>query len=490
MNSNILTHEKINELVISEGLELILTDTRERCSRAFARTPGSEVTMYSCWPTVYSKPHIGNFRAYLFPDILKRTLQLLGYDVKHVINITDVGHMTSDEDAGEDKMEKAARHSNKSAEQIAQHYEEIFKDGLASLNIIEPHSYPKASWFIQEQISYIQDIEARGMSYVTSSGVYLDTASDDKYFDFAWVKSDQQIEGNRSIVDGEKHNPADFALWRFSKPSEHRQQEWESPWGKGFPGWHIECSAMIEAILWANIDIHTWGEDHIKVHHAAEVSQHRCSGKTGQLADFWLHWAFLNLGGKKIAKSSGEKFYLDDIDVSPVELRYFYLLANYRKPQAYSDDIVQAAAQGYRNLKKICLDLKATARNNSQAAVLSDLGINYTNDLLKHLLNNINTSGVLGVLQKMLKNDTLSVYERVNIVDFFDQHVLDLDLLQEKEESQSPEVPTAVEELKKQRAVAKKSQNWEKADQLREEIRQLGWLIQDTQQGQHLEYIN
>jgi len=271
-------------------MPLLLYDNFERRMREFTPLAGNEVGLYTCGPTVYDYQHIGNLRTYLFEDLLKRVLALNGYAVRHVMNITDVGHLTSDADTGEDKMEKGSRRTGKSAWQIAEEYTQVFREDLAALNITEPGTWCKATDHIPEQIAFIADIEKNGFAYRTSDGIYFDTAKQPDYGYLARLDK-AGLEAGKRIDVGEKRSATDFALWKFSAPDEHRQMEWDSPWGRGFPGWHIECSAMAQKYLGEYFDIHCGGEDHIPVHHtdrarpaAAHSLRARCARRAGSVA--------------------------------------------------------------------------------------------------------------------------------------------------------------------------------------------------------------
>ncbi len=270
-----------------------LFDTYTRTIRKFEPLHGNEVGLYTCGPTVYDYAHIGNLRTYIFEDLLRRTLEFNGYTVKHVMNITDVGHLVSDADTGEDKMEKGSRRMGKSAWEIAEFYTQAFIDDLKRLNIKEPDIWCKATEHIPEQIDLIRCIEAKGYTYKTSDGIYFDTSKLPDYGHLGRLDIDGLQAGTR-IDMGEKLHPTDFALWKFSPPDQQRQMEWDSPWGKGFPGWHIECSAMSEKYLGPYFDIHCGGEDHITVHHTNEIAQTQACYGT-RLANFWMHGYFLQL---------------------------------------------------------------------------------------------------------------------------------------------------------------------------------------------------
>jgi cysteinyl-tRNA synthetase len=273
--------------------QLTLFNTLSRSKEAFVPLTLGQVKMYTCGPTVYNYAHIGNLRSYIFPDLLKKLLLQLGYSVQHIINFTDVGHLTSDEDLGDDKVEKAAARLGKSAWEISRFYAEAFQQDLQALNIAFPTRFTYATEYIPQQIDLVQQLEAKGLSYTLPDGVYYDTAGFADYGQLARLDIEGLNEGARVSAEGKQHK-TDFALWKFSPADQQRQMEWDSPWGKGFPGWHLECTAMIFAELGQTIDIHTGGTDHIPVHHTNEIAQ--AEGATGQkFVNYWLHGEFLVL---------------------------------------------------------------------------------------------------------------------------------------------------------------------------------------------------
>ncbi|MFH1744887.1 MAG: cysteine--tRNA ligase, partial [bacterium] len=287
--------------------KILLYDTLSREKQEFEPIKKGKVGLYTCGPTVYDFAHIGNFRSYIFEDILKRVLEYNGYEVTHVMNITDVGHLTGDGDMGEDKLEKGAKREGKTAREIAKYYTESFKKDAKKLNIILPEEelMPRATDYIEEQIELIKILENKGYTYRTSDGIYFDTSKVEDYTKLSHLNLDQLREGARVEKNEEKKNATDFSLWKFSPKDVKRQMEWTSPWGTGFPGWAIECSAMSAKILGKQLDIHCGGIDHINVHHTNEIAQSEAA--TGKkFFNYWMHCAFLNIvGGKKMAKSDG-----------------------------------------------------------------------------------------------------------------------------------------------------------------------------------------
>ena len=292
-------------------MPLNLYDTYARQQRPFAPIEPDKVRLYACGPTVYNFQHIGNYRTYIFEDILRRALEYSGYDVYHVVNITDVGHLTSDADTGEDKMEAGSRRTGQTAWEIAEQYTADFQEKLTWLNVLEPHIWCRATDHIQEQIDAISTIEEKGFAYRTEDGVYFDTSKLDDYGHLARLDI-KGLQGGMRVDLGEKRRFTDFALWKLSPKNEQRQMEWDSPWGKGFPGWHIECTAMSTKYLGPRFDIHCGGEDHIPVHHTNEIAQAQACYDT-RLAEFWLHGAFLQLEGEKMSKSSGDFLRLESL---------------------------------------------------------------------------------------------------------------------------------------------------------------------------------
>jgi cysteinyl-tRNA synthetase len=340
------------------GIELY--DTRTRTRRSFVPIEPGRVRMYSCGPTVYGPPHIGNLRSRLFSDLLKRFLLAEGFEVVHVINITDVGHLVSDADEGEDKIEAAARRTGKSAEEIAAHFTQVWRDDGAAVNCLPPEHNPKATEHIPEQIDLARKLEAGGYLYRIADGLYFDTSRFPRYAELARLDLAGQSEGARIGVTEGKRNPADFAVWKFAEAGVQRLQEWDSPWGRGFPGWHLECSAMAVRYLGPHFDIHTGGIDLASVHHTNEVAQSECGYGVHPWVEFWMHNEFLDMGSEKMSKSKGNVRTLSDLvakGIDPLAFRYFFLQAHYRQQQSFSDEAIESAATGYRRLQGVAKEL-------------------------------------------------------------------------------------------------------------------------------------
>jgi cysteinyl-tRNA synthetase len=340
-------------------MELLLYNTMTRHKERFQPIRPPQVGLYTCGPTVYNYAHIGNLRTYIFSDILKRVLLYNGFEVRHVMNITDVGHLTGDRDMGEDKLEKGARKEGKSAWEIAEYYTQAFKKDIRRLNILEPTLWCKATDTIADQIALIETLEAKGYTYRTSDGIYFDTSRFKDYAKLSHQDLEALQEGARVEKNPEKRNATDFALWKYSPPGIQRQMEWPSPWGVGFPGWHIECSAMSMKYLGELLDIHCGGTDHVDVHHTNEIAQ--SEGALGRkFVNYWLHNEHLNVNDAKMAKSQGTGFTLMEIKekgFDPMDLRYFFLNAHYRSKQNFTFEALKAAATGLDNLRKAVMEL-------------------------------------------------------------------------------------------------------------------------------------
>jgi len=452
---------------------LKLYNTLSRKKEEFKPIKKGEVGMYTCGPTVYWYQHIGNLRSYIFSDILKRVLLWNGYKVKQVMNVTDVGHLTSDADIGEDKMEKAAKKEGKSAWQIAEFYWKIFREDFKKLNITEPDIWCKATEHIPEQIALIQKLEKKGYTYKTSDGIYFNTSKLKDYGKLARLKI-KGLEAGKRIALGEKKNKTDFALWKFSEEKGKRQQEWDSPWRIGFPGWHIECSAMSMKYLGEHFDIHTGGEDHIPIHHTNEIAQSEAA--TGKkFVNYWLHGAFLTFKGEKVSKSKGGLYTISELEekgFSPLAYRYFTFTAHYKTPLNFSLENLKQAQQAYKRLKNIVSEIKDDKQINQKYLDKFEFVIN----------NDLDMPSALVVLWELVRDKKAKgKYRTIEKID----EVLGLDLLKKEKE----EVPKAIQELAKQREKARKETNFELADKLREEIKKKGWIVEDTEKGSKVKKI-
>jgi len=453
--------------------QLELYDNYTRTLRPFVPLhPGGEVGLYTCGPTVYDFQHIGNYRTFLFEDVLKRVLEWNGYRVRHVMNITDVGHLTSDADTGEDKMEKGARRTGKSAWEIAQLYTDAFVADLKLLNIEDATVLCRATDHIREQIDFIADIEKKGFAYRTSDGVYFDTSKQPGYGHLARLDVKGQEAGKRVDL-GEKRSPTDFALWKFSPPGEKRQMEWDSPWGRGFPGWHIECSAMAQKYLGDYFDIHCGGEDHIPVHHTNEIAQTEARVGT-RLANFWLHGYFLLSNDAKMAKSAGEFLRLQalvDRGYDPLAYRYLCLTAHYRGQLNFTWDALDSAAIALDRMRNGVYVLRDAGDPPPDATLVE----RFTNEINADL----NVPRALAVAWETLRGDLAPAVKLATLLRF--DAVFGLGLAGWVPKQESP--PDAVAALAEARLAARRAKNWAEADRLRAELRVAGWEMEDRADG-------
>lgn len=448
-------------------MSLHLYDTWTRSVREFTPLKPGEVGLYTCGPTVYNYAHIGNLRTYLFEDGLVRTLRLNGYRVNHVMNITDVGHLVSDGDEGEDKMEAGSRRTGQTAWTIAALYTDAFRADLKSLNITEPDIWCKATDHIAEQISFIQEIEKKGYTYRTSDGIYFDTSKQPDYgylgrLDIAGLQAGARVDL------GEKKNPTDYALWKFSAPEEKRQMEWDSPWGRGFPGWHIECSAMAHKYLGDYFDIHCGGEDHITVHHPNEISQTEAAYGT-RLANFWMHGYFILLNSSKMSKSSGEFLrvqLLIDKGYDPIAYRYLCLTAHYRSQLTFSWEALDAAQTGLERLRQAVFALGESAKTPDA---------DFMSRFVEKLNDDLNFPQALALTHELLRADLAPAVKKATLLKF--DEALGLGFA-----TWAPlviEVPANVRAVADARWAARNAKDWAEADRLRGELTTLGWTMKD-----------
>lgn len=455
---------------------IFLTNTLSGKKEPFAPLKAGQATLYSCGPTVYSRAHIGNLRSYIFSDLIARTLKDAGYHVRRVINITDVGHLVSDADQGEDKMEKSARESGTSAAAIAEEYTQLFMEDIALLNIdTKDILFPRATEYIKEQIALITNLEEKGYTYRIKDGIYFDTAAYPGY-----GKLGVQKEGVGRIEENdEKKNFADFALWKFSSPHEKRQQEWDSPWGRGFPGWHIECSAMSKALLGETIDIHTGGMDHISVHHNNEIAQSEAaSGKP--FVRYFMHNAFLTMESEKVSKSLGNVVYLSDLEnrgIHPLALRYLFLQAHYRSPVSFSWDSVEAANEALHRLWRLSAEFKEESKG---VAKPSEASIHMTTLLRDDLA----TPAALAFLWETLRDTHIDAKEAWGVIEAADT-ILGLSLTNPPSGGHlhDEDIPEDVQKLIQERQAARIARDFARADELRIHIENRGYAVEDRPDG-------
>ena len=461
-------------------MEIYLYNTLTHQKEKFEPINPNEVKMYSCGPTVYSYAHIGNMRAYIFADTLKRMFEYNGFKVNHVMNITDVGHLTSDADTGEDKMEKAARSEGKDPYEIAAYYTKCFMDDIKLLNIEMPTTITKATDNIMQMEEMVKSILDNGYGYETSKGIYFDISKLDNYPVLSNNKLEGQEAGARIEVDPEKRNPADFALW-IKAPKEHLMK-WESPWGLSYPGWHIECSAMSKRFLGEHFDIHTGGVDHIPVHHENEIAQ--CKGAfEHNPANFWMHVEFLLIDNGKMSKSLHNIYRLEDLQakgIEPLAYRLFCYSASFRNKLNFTFDGAKAAQTSLNKLRKLYL-----LNKNSDAKIDNKILLEAENKFHEAVNDDLNLPLAMGIVWDLLKNETKSKQIAELILKF--DKILGLDLINSEkyQTEENLDIPEEIELLAKQRLEAKQNKDYQKADELRIEIINKGYNIKDLPENKY-----
>ncbi len=449
---------------------LHLYNTLTRKKQRFEPLQNNQVTLYTCGPTVYNYAHIGNLRTYIFEDVLVRTLQYNGFEIKRVMNITDVGHLTSDADEGEDKLEKGARRENKTVWEIADYYTQAFKQDMADLNLLEPDIWSRATDTIDDQIDWIKKLSQKGFIYQISDGVYFDTSKLDDYGKLTGQKRTTLQEGARVEKNKEKKNPTDFALWKFSPENAKRQMEWDSPWGKGFPGWHLECSVMAQKYLGETIDIHCGGIDHIPIHHTNEIAQ--AEAVTGKpLASYWLHGEFLVIGkDERMGKSEGNFITLrtaKEKGINPLAYRYFTLGTHYRKPLSFSWDALHASQNVLENLYALTAELGKAKKGVPE----------FENKFEQAINDDLNTPRALAAVWELLKSDDTPGDKKASLLKF--DHVLGLELAKAKPIT----VPDKIKQLAQRRETLRAEKDFSAADAIRDEIEKTGYRVEDTPAG-------
>ena len=474
---------------------LFLFNTLTQKKEPFNPLRPPHVTMYSCGPTVYDIPHIGNLRAYIMTDVLRRTLEFNGYDVYQVMNVTDVGHLVGDGDSGEDKMTRALKREGKpltleSMKEVGDFYTKRFLNDIEALNIKPPHKLPKASDHINEDIELILKLEEKGFAYKTSDGVYFDTS---KYENYGKL-GDINIEGGdqtRIKANPEKKNPDDFALWKFSLSSSSSsgggKNGWESPWGKGFPGWHIECSAMSRKYLGDEFDIHTGGIDHIPTHHNNEIAQTESAlgqnfKRNESFAKYWIHNAHVIQNGGKMAKSAGEFITLKTLSEKGISLlayRYLVLQANYRTQMQFSFEALESAARAYEKLR-------AHLENAYPQAKTSEIALEKIKEKIKSIINDdMDTPRLLAFVWETMAEKNLSEKDYGAVMEA--DKILGLDLF--KKDSSALDIPKEIQALVDEREKARTDKDWKKSDEIRENISKAGYHIEDTAEGTKIRKI-
>ena len=487
-------------------MTLKLYNTLTKRLDVFVPINEGQVTLYTCGPTVYDYPHIGNWAANIYWDILVRTLIAAGYSVTRVMNITDVGHLVSDADAGEDKLEKGARREGKTAWEIAEFYAEDFVAGMEILGLIAPEHLVRATDFIPQQLELLRTLKNKGYAYQTSDGLYFDTSKFSSYANFAGLDMDAQKAGARVEENIQKRNPSDFALWKFSPIDQKRDMEWETPADLlelpseqavfGFPGWHLECSAIAMSILGDTIDIHTGGIDHIPVHHTNEIAQSEAAtGK--QFANYWLHNNHIKSNGTKISKSLGNGYTLHDIvdkGYTAMDLRMFILQGQYTNEGNFTFENLDAARNRLKNWRDYAVlrhqthdRLQDDSEKMSDGSYVSLLAA--TGAMREALLNNINTPEALRVVDEAfsrLDNRPLSEIHQHSLKQLIES--ID-ELLGLQVASNTPDISDDMKMIILERERAREAKKWKKSDELREEIIKKGVAVKDTTSGTVWSYV-
>jgi cysteinyl-tRNA synthetase len=463
-----------------------LFNTDGRKLEPFKPIKDGKVGLYCCGPTVYNYAHIGNLRAFMFEDILRRTLEYAGYKVKHIMNVTDVGHLTDDGDDGEDKMIKAAREKGMSVWDIASFFTDSFVNDTAKLNILKPTMYSKATEHIKDMIGMIQKLEDRGFTYVAGGNVYFDSSQFPEYGKMALLDKQDLQHGARVVIDKNKKGPQDFVLWFTESKFEKQAMTWESPWGVGYPGWHIECSAMSCKYLGPHFDIHCGGIDHIPVHHTNEIAQSEAANGE-KWVNYWCHNEFLLMKTGKMSKSKGGFLTLQslvDKGFDPLDYRYFLLGGHYRSQLVFTWESLESSASARKNLvQKI-----GTIRKNTKAVSLDKLGEKAKlrlDDFNEHITADLMTPRCLADLWGLLKDNSISNGEKLAVAYKMDQ-VLGLKMETYEVEDEKIELSSEDRKLIDERAEAKKVKDFNRADEIRDIFSKRGYVLVDSPQGTFL----
>lgn len=464
-------------------LPLFLHNTLSRTDEEFTPLTPGEVKMYSCGPTVYDYVHIGNIRSYVFSDLLKRTLIANGYKVNHTINITDFGHLTGDGDDGDDKMVTALKREGKpysmaAVKEIADHYTDAFKHDMDAMGIMPPTHYTRASEYIRDEVALVKVLDEKGYTYETSDGVYFDISRFPTYGKLGNINLEKLREGARVETNPEKRHPADFAVWKKG------DMGWDSPWGKGFPGWHIECTAMAFATLGKQIDIHTGGIDHIATHHNGEIAQAEAATNKVPYVRFWMHNAFITLDNTKISKSLQNGIRLQqliDLGYSPLTYRYWLLTGKYSSPMNFTFETLDGIKNAHYRLRRhVYEDLAGIKPGEVDAS--------YKEKFLKALNNDLDSPSAIAILWDVVKDKTLAKEIQLATIRYMDE-VLQLGLSDEKGTALKLDIvtietlPSDVKELVEAREKAREEKHWGDADSLRGAINLKGYLVEDTPNG-------
>ncbi|KKU86399.1 MAG: Cysteine-tRNA ligase [Candidatus Gottesmanbacteria bacterium GW2011_GWA2_47_9] len=459
------------------------------------------VTLYCCGPTVYDYAHIGNFRTYTMTDFLVRTLRHLGYHVKYVMNITDVGHLVSDADAGEDKMEKGAKREGKTAWDIAKFYTESFLADSKKLNLIEPDVRPKPTEHIAEQLAMVEELLHKGFAYQIDDGIYFDTSKFAGYGALTGQNIEELKTGARVEPNAQKKSPMDFALWKFSYPKrsldyarddisrKKRHMEWDSPWGVGFPGWHIECSAMSRKHLGDQIDIHTGGADLVPIHHTNEIAQSEAATGKSPFVGFWVHGQFIMVDGEKMSKSKENFYRLADIEnkgIDPLALRYLYMSAHYRAYLNFTWEALDSAQNSLRELRTAISNFQfPISKRNTLTQEKVEKVDAYRKKFDEALGNDLNMPQALAVVWEVVKSNIPSQDKYDLLIDF--DEVLGLNLRLATGDRRQAEISQEVQALAKKREELRRDKKFDEADAVRKQIEGKGYTVEDTSDGPKLD---
>ncbi|MBI9104042.1 MAG: cysteine--tRNA ligase [Spirochaetales bacterium] len=462
-------------------MKLEFYNTSGRKIEEFVPVSEGKAGFYCCGPTVYNYAHIGNLRTYVFEDLLRRVLAYAGYEINHVMNITDVGHLTDDGDDGEDKMEKSARETGRTVWDIARHYTDAFFNDTEKLNIIRPEVTCTATEHIQEMIDLIKKLEEKGFTYLTGGNLYFDISKFPEYGKMALIDRQNLQAGARVAVDENKRNPGDFVLWFTKSKFENHVMLWDSPWGKGYPGWHVECSAMSMKYLGEHMDIHCGGVDHIPIHHTNEIAQSEgASGK--KWVNYWLHGEFLLLKKAKMSKSSGSFLTLtslEDMGFDPLDYRYFCLGGHYRSQLIFSEESLEASKSARKNLNERILKLKERGESGDLEK-LDGKALEYLESFRTHIARDLGVSRGLSDMWQLLKDPDVCDEDKLSIVLDMDRIFgLSLKDVKAEEKEGDPEIDALVEERNRSRS----EKNFARADEIRDELLARGIEIKDSPQG-------
>ena len=462
-------------------MDIYFYNTLTRKKEKFEPIEKSEVKIYSCGPTVYKDATIGNMRTNIFQDVLRRVLKYNGYKIKHAMNITDVGHLVSDGDEGEDKMLKSAREENKSPEEIAAHYTKLFFEDLKNLNLEMPEIVCKATDHIQDMLKYVEKLVEKGFAYETSTAIYFDISKLDKYPILSNLNIEDQKAGARVEVDKEKRNPQDFALW--IKAPENHIMKWNSPWGKSYPGWHIECSAMGQKYLGEQFDIHTGGIDLIPTHHENEIAQSK--GYCGKVpARFWMHGEYLLIDGGKMSKSLGNVYLIKDIvnkGYDPLVYKLFTYSSHYRNKLNFTWDAIEGASKSLERLKN-GYKMHKEGKEEVEEEIIKE----YEERFHKAINDDLNMPLAMGVVWEVVRNEKKSPKFAELLLKF--DEVLGLKIDEEiKKGEEKEEIPEEILKLVEERNEARKNKDWAKSDELRDIIQEKGYKVIDSKEGTKIE---